>query len=282
MPVTPKKLNKSEFIRSQPATMSASEVVAAAKAAGIKLSGNLVYMVRGAKGSTKKTASKPPGKRTAGKASTPKTTTSKTAGKTAASKKATVKKATPKKTSTSTSPGTAKSAGTSKSEFIRLHPSLTAAEVIAAGEAQGLSFSSALVYGVRGSKGTKKAPAKKPSTPKKAAVSKADFVRQHAVLTPKGIVAAAKAEGITLDVNYVYSVRNEQTKAFRKEARAKAEALVATRKTSTAPKTVSNGSRSSGSSVEDLLKAAAAELGLGKAIEILHAERARVRAVIGG
>jgi hypothetical protein len=34
--------------------------------------------------------------------------------------------------------------------------------------------------------------------------------------------------------------------------------------------------------VEDLLRAAAAELGLGRAMEILEGERARVRAVLGG
>jgi hypothetical protein len=36
------------------------------------------------------------------------------------------------------------------------------------------------------------------------------------------------------------------------------------------------------SSAENLLKAVAAELGLGPAIEIIQAERAQVRAVIGG
>jgi hypothetical protein len=36
------------------------------------------------------------------------------------------------------------------------------------------------------------------------------------------------------------------------------------------------------SKAEDLLRAVAAEIGLGKAMEILGTERARVRAVIGG
>jgi hypothetical protein len=36
------------------------------------------------------------------------------------------------------------------------------------------------------------------------------------------------------------------------------------------------------SSTETLLKAVAAEIGLGRAMEILAGERARVRAVIGG
>jgi hypothetical protein len=46
-----------------------------------------------------------------------------------------------------------------------------------------------------------------------------------------------------------------------------------------------NGSRSSstlGAKAENVLKAVAAELGLGRAMEILAGERARVRAVIEG
>jgi hypothetical protein len=46
---TPKKptLNKSDFIRQQPASLSAAEVVAKAKAVGIKFAPVLVYKVRG-------------------------------------------------------------------------------------------------------------------------------------------------------------------------------------------------------------------------------------------
>lgn len=300
----PKKQSKSDYIRSQPATMSASEVVAAAKAAGIKLSGNLVYMVRGAKGSTKKTASKPPGRSTAGKVSIPKTTTSKTAGKTATSKKATVKKETAMQTKESASPGTAKSAGVSKSEFIRMHPGLSVAEVVAAGKDQGLSFSTTLVYAVRGEtksppskKGTAKRTSAKTSdkktstiaktaTLKKPGVNKADFVRQNPSLSANEVAAKAKAGGITLDANYVYKVRGADKAATKKKRAAKklAASIPVVTKTSkpTASKPVtSNGTRPSGS-VEELLKAAAAELGLGRAMEILEGERARVRKVIGG
>jgi len=278
---SPKKQSKSDFIRQQPASMTAAEVVAKAKAEGIKLSGNLVYMVRGTKGSkagVKKAASTRGAN--AKKATPKKNATSKEGAKAS-------KKATSKKTSTTASPGTAKSAGTSKSAFIRLHPSLTAAEVIAAGKAQGLSFSSALVYAVRGAKGAKskakttvKTTSKK-AAPKKGTESKADFVRARTHLSPKEIVEDAKAKGIKLDVNYVYTVRAEQKKSFRKEARAKAVAGTASSKTTSIPKRASNGSRPVGS-VEDLLRAAAAELGLGRAMEILQGERARVRAVLGG
>ena len=203
----PKKLNKSEFIRSQPESLTAAEIVAKAKEAGIKLSGNLVYMVRGANGSAKKTVAK--------KSAPAKKTTAKTSAK-------------------------------------------------------------------------KTAP--KSEAPKKAGESKADFVRATPSLSANEVAAKAKAEGITLDANYVYSVRGQDKAAAKKKRAAKklAASTPMVTKTSatskpTAPKPpTSNGTRPSGSSVEDLLKAAAAELGLGRALEILQGERARVRAVIGG
>jgi hypothetical protein len=47
------KVNKSAFIRSQPSTLSAGEVVEKAKAAGIELTAGLVYAIRSAsKGKT--------------------------------------------------------------------------------------------------------------------------------------------------------------------------------------------------------------------------------------
>ncbi len=49
-----KATNKSDFVRQQPSSLTAPEVVAKAKAAGIKLSTQLVYVVRGRKGKTKK------------------------------------------------------------------------------------------------------------------------------------------------------------------------------------------------------------------------------------
>ena len=187
--------------------------MAKAKEAGIKLSGNLVYMVRGANGSAKKTVAK--------KAAPPK------------------KSAPAKKTAAKTSA---------------------------------------------------KQTAPKSAAPKKAGESKADFVRATPSLSANEVAAKAKAEGITLDANYVYSVRGQDKAAAKKKRAAKklAASTPMVTKTSatskpTAPKPpTSNGTRPSGSSVEDLLKAAAAELGLGRALEILQGERARVRAVIGG
>ena len=45
---TTAKVNKSAFIRAQPATMSASEVVEKAKADGFEITANFVYSVRSA------------------------------------------------------------------------------------------------------------------------------------------------------------------------------------------------------------------------------------------
>ncbi len=52
--------SKSGFIRSQPAAMSAADVVKAAKAKGIKIDTSLVYAVRGAKKAKTRAAAKSP------------------------------------------------------------------------------------------------------------------------------------------------------------------------------------------------------------------------------
>ena len=58
-------VSKSDFIRKQPKSLSATDVVAKAKAAGIKLTSQLVYNVRGSskakKGTAKKTSTVKPG-----------------------------------------------------------------------------------------------------------------------------------------------------------------------------------------------------------------------------
>ncbi len=173
----------------------------------------------------------------------------------------------------------------SKSDFIRQQPvSLSAAEVVAKAKAQGLSIHVDHVYKVRGPMGerAKKSGTKEKSTPsaKRLLESKADFVRARAHLSPKEIVEDAKAGGIKLDVRYVYNVRGG-AQAARKKKRPAAQTMTST------PTSV-NGSAplvaaaAIPSSAEDLLRAVAAELGLGRAVEILAEERAKVRAVIGG
>lgn len=185
---------------------------------------------------------------------------------------------------------TAKKTTLSKSDFIREQPAtMPVAEVVAKGNALGIKFSSQLVYYVRGlakKKPTKAvAPATKPAvkktpTPSKAATptksppttTKAAFVRARLHLSPKEIVEDAKAAGLELDTSYVYNVRGydaAKKRATKQPTRARKGVAV--------PRPVATTSKA-----QDLLIAVAAEIGLGRAMEILEAERARVRSVIGG
>jgi len=244
-----KTLNKSDFIRNQPATLSAADVVAKAKAGGIKFTSQLVYNVRGS------------GKKRPAKATASATTT------------LPILKPNP----------------LSKSEFIRSQPTtLSPAEVVAKAKAAGLKFDTDYVYKARR---TAKAvaptkptlPAPKSAAPSKTPArtkSKADVVRAYPNLSPKEIVEKAKAAGVKFDVRYVYRVR-----AMDKTARKAKRAAV---KTTTSTPTHANGVQPSAalsaasSSTEDLLRAVAAELGLGRAVEVLQGERARVTSLIAG
>jgi histone H1/5 len=273
------------FIRSLPADVSVADVIAQAKAKGFETSESNVSRVRRMAGA------KPASKNVAKKAARPKKP---------AAKKATA----PTKPA---APGTAKSAGVSKSEFIRLHPSLTTAEVMAAGKSQGLSFTSSLVYAVRGKKGGKVTPKKtataskvataRVAAPKKpATMSKSDFIRQYPSLSANEIAAKAKAEGVKLDPARGYKVRgyDKKAKAKKRAAARKAAqppiALVTAPVTETKPPAASKvaliptGARSrtpGGARIEDLLKAAAATLGFERALEVIRAEQARLMAVLG-
>jgi hypothetical protein len=170
----------------------------------------------------------------------------------------------------------------SGSAFIRQQPTtMSAAEVVAKAKAAGLTIRPGLIYEVRRAAKAKKGTAKKTASivTKKSRMpvtqSKADFVRANRNLAPKEVVAKAKTEGIKLAVDYVYNVRGAD-KANRKRKRAAA-------KVTTSTPVSTNGSRPSvNSTAENLLRAVAAEIGLGRAIEILAGERARVTAMIGG
>jgi hypothetical protein len=162
----------------------------------------------------------------------------------------------------------------SKSDFIRSQPSsMSPTDVVAAAKAAGITMSRNLVYMVRARKGgATKAPSK-PQKPATTGESKADFVRARSHLSPKEIVEDATDQGMKLDATYVYNVRGyDKTMAKKQRQPAKAAAPSASE---------ANRSSRSASAVEDLLRAVAAELGLGRAIQILQAERARVHAVIG-
>jgi hypothetical protein len=195
--------------------------------------------------------------------------------------------------------------------ILSLPLSLSVKEVIAQAKTKGMKASENNVYRIRRTFGAKVAksvhsrpaatgiskPAASP-TSKSNPPSKSDFIReQPATLSAAEVVAKAKAAGIKLDSFLVYKVRSR--------AGAKAKKKVAAKKTSTSPAVAVSkkpvkrrtgfvgapkASRSTApavlsatmSSAEDLLRAVAAELGLGRAVEILEGERARVRTVIGG
>jgi hypothetical protein len=120
--------------------------------------------------------------------------------------------------------------------------------------------------------------AKKTSTKNsKSAQSKAAFVRANPSLSPKQIVVKGKAEGIKLAASYVYNVRGYDKAKTKKKTTKLAVRRSAER---TGPPVVRPITAST--KAEDLLRAVAAEVGLGRAIELLEAERARVHAVLRG
>jgi hypothetical protein len=135
----------------------------------------------------------------------------------------------------------------------------------------------------RGEKSTKFGPAKQGTGSKQrspvamaaapaSGASKAAFVRTREHLSPREIVEDAKVAGIDLDVGYVYNVRG----AARARSKVTKHAARVVRAVADAAPPVSTAK------AEDLLKALGAELGLGRAIEILQGERAKVRDVIRG
>jgi hypothetical protein len=180
------------------------------------------------------------------------------------------------------------------SKFILSFPrTLPASQVVARAKAKGLKTSDQNVYRVRNmvagtvrptsapskpqaSKSPSPAPAAAPSANK---LSKSDFIRsQPASMAAKALVAKAKAAGLSIRVNQVYKVRGyDKTAAKTKVTKPAAKRGASPAKSAPAPRPVA-----ARSSVEDLLRAVAAEIGLHRAMEILTGERARVRAVIGG
>jgi hypothetical protein len=117
--------------------------------------------------------------------------------------------------------------------------------------------------------------------PTKPVESKAEFVRGLPSNAPaKEVVAQAEAAGLSVTESYVYSVRSADRRAKRTLAAKKnaskpaaATALIV-HEAASAPKIRAGA--------EAVLVAAAAEIGLGKALEVLQSERARVRGLIGG
>jgi hypothetical protein len=180
---------------------------------------------------------------------------------------------------------TSKKPTPSKSDFIRSPPTtLSAAEVGAKAKAVGLNLAPVLVYKVRiraRAKGKAKKsvvakaaiPANTTSASTKLLTNTAAFVRAHRSLSPHEIVEKAKAAGIKLGVSFVYNIRGAAKIAAKKKwAAARSQAVGAV---------ANSGGSSVSASAQNRLKAVAAEIGLGPAIEVLQGERARVRTLIG-
>lgn len=116
----------------------------------------------------------------------------------------------------------------------------------------------------------KTASANVAGTAAKKPASKAAFVRAHANLSAREVVAKAKEQGIKMGEPYVYNVRAYDKSKGRSG-----------RKPGRKPGRVARPAAAT-SSAEALLMAVAAEVGLAHAIAILQGERARVHAVLRG
>jgi hypothetical protein len=180
-----------------------------------------------------------------------------------------------------------------RSDFIREQPqTMSAAEVVEKGKAAGFPFDASLVGKVRRRALSNGAHAKATGTAagststtasrrsRKPVKSKAEFVRTLPSSTPaKEVVAKAKAAGISITETHIYGVRSADRRAKKRSA-AKSTAS----KPAMAAAAIVNGPTSApkiNAKAESLLKAVAAEIGLGNAIEVLQSERARVRGLIG-
>jgi len=162
--------------------------------------------------------------------------------------------------------------------ILTLPKTLPAKEVLARAKARGIDTSENNVHRVRRlhaapAKAQSNGPAPgstKSAAGAAAAPTKSDFVRRFPLNTPaRQVVESAKAAGIKLDATYVYKVQSRSKPVARpRDLPVKAVAL-------------GPAMRTRGSSVDELLRAVAAELGLGRAVELLQSERARVKAVLG-
>jgi hypothetical protein len=178
---TPPAQSKSAFIRAQPAAMSAADVVAQARAAGITLRPELVYEVR--RVARARTASGAKGasgaKRNAKQ--------SKSGPAKTAEARSSLGKATPRK-------------AMSKAEFVRAHANASPKEITEKAAAVGITLGTRYIYNVRGSD---RAAARKKTTarPPKAAWSnvsgeaRSGFPRKG-MAVPRPIATASRAEDL--------------------------------------------------------------------------------------
>jgi hypothetical protein len=158
--------------------------------------------------------------------------------------------------------------------ILALPKTLPAKEVLAKAKANGLKTSESNVHRVRRLHGRR---SKAPASPATSAASshakvlkKSDFVRSLSAATPaKDVVAKAKAAGVKLDLQYVYKIRSRAKPAAAKRSAGRPASAQALRPSA----------RLTESSAEALLRALGAEIGLGRAVEILQSERARVSSI---
>jgi hypothetical protein len=183
--------------------------------------------------------------------------------------------------------------------ILSLPTTLPAKEVLAKAKARGIKTSENNVHRVRRIHGRSKqaiakaltsaaakaAPARVEAGPNESAVAptKSDFVRSFPLNTPaKQIVQKGTAAGIELDVRYVHKVQSRSKPAAAPKTPATARPVKT--QASSARSTLASAKGASprlSSSVEGLLRAVAAEIGLARAVEILQGERASVHAVLG-
>jgi hypothetical protein len=106
---------------------------------------------------------------------------------------------------------------------------------------------------------------------KKAKINKSAWIRsQSASMTASEVVAKAKGQGIKLSPAFVYVVRSKKSKPGAKRGPGRPR------------KNAAPAMAAAHSGAEGLLKAAAAEVGLSRAMEILSEQRDAVRRVLGG
>jgi hypothetical protein len=104
-------------------------------------------------------------------------------------------------------------------------------------------------------------------------LTKTAFVKaQPTSLSAKEVIAKGKAAGIELTEKAVYAIRYEAKRAAKKKSQFRGAGKVPTVRN---PKSKANG-------VEDLLRAAASEIGLSRAISILQEQQRSLRSVLGG
>ncbi len=126
-------------------------------------------------------------------------------------------------------------------------------------------------------KNKKKTAHPKASTRGAKPQTKTAFVLSHPATMPaKEVVAKGKAAGVSLSDAFVYAIRSNAKRKARKGAATGAP------KRGGRPARSTNGHSVGRHSAEELLKAAAAELGLSRAMGILQAEHDKVHRLLGG